>query len=101
MCHNGSPEHDYAGAGIENPHPFPGADNLLCTTCHGGDGTAEDKELAHVPPPPEIPADPVAALRARNEAQGLVLHAHTATPGWLGEPLDLGYAIDVLHPLAR
>jgi hypothetical protein len=21
-------------------------------------------------------------------------------PGWLGEPLDVGYAIDVLHPLA-
>jgi hypothetical protein len=54
VCHNGSPAHDYAGAGIENPHPFPGADNLLCTTCHGGDGSAEDKDLAHVPPPPEI-----------------------------------------------
>ena len=22
------------------------------------------------------------------------------TPGWFGERLDLGYAIDVLHPLA-
>jgi hypothetical protein len=21
-------------------------------------------------------------------------------PSWLGEPLDVGYAIDVLHPLA-
>ena len=35
-CHNGSPEHnDYSGPGLENPHPFPGADQLLCTTCHG------------------------------------------------------------------
>ena len=28
------------------------------------------------------------------------MHAHTATPGWLGERLNVGYAIDVLHPLA-
>ena len=39
-------------------------------------------------------------LRARHEAQGLRLHAGTTRPGWLGERLDLGYAIDVLHPLA-
>ena len=53
-CHNGSPDHDYAGPGIENPHPFGDASNLLCTTCHGGDPSAETAELAHVPPPPEI-----------------------------------------------
>ncbi|MEL6714227.1 MAG: hypothetical protein AAFP86_10660, partial [Planctomycetota bacterium] len=35
-CHNGSPNHDYAGPGIENPHPFGDADNLTCTQCHGG-----------------------------------------------------------------
>ncbi len=56
--------------------------------------------LPEVPPPAALPADPVQALRARHEAQGLRLHAQTATPGWLGEPLDVGYAIDVLHPLA-
>ena len=28
------------------------------------------------------------------------LHARTACPGWQGERLDVGYAIDVLHPLA-
>ncbi|MBI2160100.1 MAG: DUF222 domain-containing protein, partial [Candidatus Rokubacteria bacterium] len=56
--------------------------------------------LPEVPPPAAIPADPVQALRARHEAQGLRLHARTATPGWLGEPLDVGWAIDVLHPLA-
>ena len=56
--------------------------------------------LPEVPPPAALPADPVQALRARHEAQGLSIHARTATPGWLGEPLDVGWAIDVLHPLA-
>ena len=56
--------------------------------------------VPEVPRPPEVPADPVAALRARHEANGFVLHARTAMPGGLGEPLDVGYAIDVLHPLA-
>jgi len=57
--------------------------------------------LPEAPPPAAIPADPVQALRARHEAQGLRLDARTATPGWLGEPLNVGWAIDVLHPLAR
>ncbi|PYM35933.1 MAG: hypothetical protein DME15_05395 [Candidatus Rokuibacteriota bacterium] len=56
--------------------------------------------LPSVPLPDAVPADPVQALRARHEAQGLRLNAHTATPGWLGERLDVGWAIDVLHPLA-
>jgi 5-methylcytosine-specific restriction endonuclease McrA len=57
--------------------------------------------LPDVPAPPTVPGDPVGTLRARHEAAGLVVTARTATPGWLGEPLDVGYAIDVLHPLAR
>jgi hypothetical protein len=36
----------------------------------------------------------------QHEAAGLHLHARTAMPGWLGERLDVGWAIDVLHPLA-
>ncbi|MBI2013989.1 MAG: hypothetical protein HYS77_00360 [Candidatus Rokubacteria bacterium] len=56
--------------------------------------------LPAVPPPAAIPADPVHALRARHAAQGLGIHPRTATPGWLGEGLNVGYAIDVLHPLA-
>ena len=56
--------------------------------------------LPDVPPPPAVPHDPVHALRARNEASGLRLHARTACPGWQGEHLDVGWAIDVLHPLA-
>ena len=57
--------------------------------------------LPEVPLAPEVPGDPVKALRARHEADGLDLHARTAIPFWTGERLDLGYAIDVLHPLAR
>jgi hypothetical protein len=56
--------------------------------------------LPEVPPPAAVPADPVAALRAQHEAQGLRLHARTALPSWLGERLDVVWAIDVLHPLA-
>jgi hypothetical protein len=43
----------------------------------------------------------VESIRARNEAEGLQLDPHTATPAWLGERLHLGYAMDVLHPLAK
>jgi hypothetical protein len=56
--------------------------------------------LPDVPPPPGVPGDPAETLRAQNTAAGLSLHARTAMSGWLGERLDVGYAIDVLHPLA-
>ena len=56
--------------------------------------------LPEVPPLPAVPADPVSVLRSLHESQGLRLHARTALPNWLGERLDVGYAIDVLHPLA-
>jgi hypothetical protein len=57
--------------------------------------------VPEVPRPPEVRGDAVQVLRARHDAEGLVLHSRTATPGWLGERLDVGWAIDVLHPLAR
>ena len=60
----------------------------------------DGRSLPDVPLPPAVPDDPIKALRARNEAAGLHLHARTTCPGWLGEPLDVGYAIDVLHPRA-
>ena len=56
--------------------------------------------LPTVPLPAAVPADPVGILRTRHEALGLRLDARTATPGWLGERLDVGWAIDVLHPLS-
>ena len=60
----------------------------------------DGRPLPHVPAPPLVPEDPVQSTRARNEAEGLHLHARTACPSWLGEPLDVGWAIDVLHPRA-
>jgi hypothetical protein len=56
--------------------------------------------LPAVPPPSAVPDDPVDALRAAHVAQGLAIDHRTARPGWTGEPLDVVYAIDVLHPLA-
>ena len=61
----------------------------------------DGRVLPDVPPPSKVPDDPVKLLRALNDAEGLVLHAHTAARGWLGERLDVGYAIDVLHPVVR
>ena len=57
--------------------------------------------LPEVPAPPAVPCDPVKVLRARHDAGGLHVHPRTATPGWLGERLNVGWAIGVLHPLAR
>jgi hypothetical protein len=39
-------------------------------------------------------------LRARHDQRGLDVYARTALPDWLGERLDVGWAIDVLHPSA-
>jgi 5-methylcytosine-specific restriction endonuclease McrA len=60
----------------------------------------DGRVILDVPPPPQTQGDPVDLLRARNQSDGLTVHAHTATPGWRGERLDVGWAIDVLHPLA-
>jgi len=61
----------------------------------------DGRPLPDVPPPATVPADPVAALRTRHQAEGLHLHARTGLAQWLGERLDVGWAIDVLHPLAN
>jgi len=61
----------------------------------------DERLVPEVPSPPKVPAGPVAVLRTQNDAEGLIVHARTAMPLWLGERLDLGYAIDVLHPLPR
>ena len=61
----------------------------------------DGRPLPHVPPLVAVPSDPVHALLAVHDAQGLHLHARTAMPSWPGDRLDVGYAIDVLHPLAR
>jgi Domain of unknown function (DUF222)/HNH endonuclease len=56
--------------------------------------------LPAVPPALGVSTDPERPLRARNDAEGLVLNARTAIPLWLGEHLNVVYAIDVLHPRA-
>jgi 5-methylcytosine-specific restriction endonuclease McrA len=54
--------------------------------------------LPDIPPSPPVTDDPIHALRSAHLHLGL--HARTACPGWQGERLDVGYAIDVLHPRA-
>jgi hypothetical protein len=39
-------------------------------------------------------------LRAQNDALGIRIDPYTAKPSWQGERLDVGYAIDVMHPVA-
>jgi 6-phosphofructokinase 1 len=51
--------------------------------------------------PPAVPCDPVWALVMANRACGLAIGARTGCPSWGGERLDLGWAIDVLHPAAN
>jgi hypothetical protein len=72
----------------------------------GPDGTLrfrrpDGRPLPEVPPPVSVLADPVKALQAHHDSQGLRLDARTACATWLGEPLDVVWAIDVLHPRAR
>jgi hypothetical protein len=71
----------------------------------GPDGTLDFRRpdgrlLPEVPPTAPVPADPIHTLHAQHAGLGLRLHARTACPGWLGERLDLGWALDVLHPRA-
>jgi hypothetical protein len=39
-------------------------------------------------------------LRTDNRTNGIHIDAQTSKPDWLGDRLDLGYAIDVRHPAA-
>ena len=56
--------------------------------------------LPAVPPADPVPVDPVEDLRAQNAALAIGIDPYTAKPNWQGERLDVGYAIDVMHPLA-
>ena len=56
--------------------------------------------LPDVPQPSAIPDDPVESLLADTAAAGLRLDGRTLCPTALWEPLDVGWAIDVLHPRA-
>jgi len=60
----------------------------------------DGRPLPEVPPSAAMLGDPVKVLLASHHSQGLRVNARTACAGWLGERLDLGWAIDVLHPRA-
>ena len=69
------------------------------------DGTLEFRDprgriVPQVPPPPALVGDSEELLRAENAAVGVQVDAHTLTPNWGGERLNLGWAIDVMHPRA-
>ena len=91
---------------------------LLCRRHHGAvheegyqvardtDGTLHfrtpgGRPIPEVPPPPAVPSEPAQAIVAANRAVGVAINARTGCPSWLGERLDLGWAIDVLHPAAN
>jgi hypothetical protein len=61
----------------------------------------DGRPLPEVPPPAAVPGDPIEALHAYHDSQGLRINARTACPSWLGEGLNVAWAIDVLHPLAQ
>jgi 5-methylcytosine-specific restriction endonuclease McrA len=61
----------------------------------------DGRPLLAVPPSVRVPVDPVETLWRQHRAQGLRLGPWTACPDWHGERLDLGWALDVLHPLAN
>ena len=86
---------------------------VLCRACHwkvheGGfsvRGEAPDRltfcdpqgrELTDRFEPPELPADPVAALEAEHDRRGLGIDERSGEIDWWGEPLDLDAAVEAL-----
>jgi Domain of unknown function (DUF222)/HNH endonuclease len=61
----------------------------------------DGREFPDVPDRAPVPDDPAQALRALQVARGLQVHPRTGISGWYGERIDMGWAIDVLHPRAR
>ena len=54
--------------------------------------------LPDAPALPAVEGDAEEAMRGQDV--GVQLDAYTLRPSWGGERLDVGYAIDVLHPRA-
>ena len=63
--------------------------------------TPAGRPIPEVPAVPAVPAEPTQTLVAGHRALGLAVHGRTGCPTWLGERLDLGWAIGVLHPAAE
>jgi 5-methylcytosine-specific restriction endonuclease McrA len=60
----------------------------------------DGRPLPQVPPPAAVPPDAIHGLLADHAARSLDIYPRTGCPSWLGERLNVGWAIDVLHPLA-
>jgi hypothetical protein len=60
----------------------------------------DGQPLPDVPVAAAVPAAPCDALREQHNTHGVHVDARTSMPRWLGERLDVAYAIDVLHPRA-
>ena len=60
----------------------------------------DGRVLAHTPAAPFVAADGGKTLTGRNAAAGIEIDGRTLRPSWTGERLDVGYAIDVMHPRA-
>ncbi len=63
--------------------------------------TPAGRPIPEVPAPAPVPPDASRALVAAHRARGLAIDARTGCPSWLGERLDLAWAIGVLHPAAQ
>lgn len=61
----------------------------------------DGRELPQVPTSGAVPEDPVRALRDGNAARGIDIHPRTGCASEAPTSLDLGWALDVLHPRAR
>jgi hypothetical protein len=69
----------------------------------GADGHAtffrpDGEPMPVAPSPPAWTGTPLGPIHARLEALGVTINPGTATPDWHGEPLDLDWAMLVLHP---
>jgi len=78
----------------EGYHVERDAEGMLRFSAPGG------RPIPTAPAPPAVPPDPTQALVAAHRARGVLIDARTGCPSWLGERLDLDWAIAVLHPAA-
>ena len=58
----------------------------------------DGRDFPDAPPALDWAGTALTPTDARLETAGLSIDPHTATPDWLGERLDLNWAITVLHP---
>ena len=61
----------------------------------------DGQPVLDAPPPPLRAGDVVAPIETVNDANGLRITPRTGLPTWTGERLDLGWAINALHPGAN